>query len=183
MLFVPATALPPPDLRFAAAADQGVTQIQIDRVFMENKFEMDPYEELKIVQDVITTQEELCFRVYSWAAGFITALTIGFFHERVDIPTLIYSIVGIVIVIGFYIVGRHHWHTFSSAVVRSRQIEDAINDGSYSKFRMNSVLKDDKCIEYFGGYKLWAPYLVLLLIVLVCSSSSFLSRLTICVTS
>ncbi|CAA0113374.1 Uncharacterised protein [BD1-7 clade bacterium] len=24
MLFVPATALPPPDLRFAAAADQGV---------------------------------------------------------------------------------------------------------------------------------------------------------------
>ncbi|WP_194868944.1 hypothetical protein [Pseudoalteromonas sp. PPB1] len=107
----------------------------------EEPKELDPIEEIKIVQDIIITQEQFCFKVFSWAAGFITALTLGLFHNSVSIPYFLYIACGLTIVFGFYIVGRHHWHTFSSAIERSRQIESAINAGSYNSFKLNHVLE------------------------------------------
>lgn len=124
-------------------------------------------DELKIVQDIITTQEELCFKVYSWAVGFVTAFTIGLFHSSISIPSYAYMICGLIIVAGLFVVARHHWHTYSSAVVRSKQIESEINAGTYSKVQINYVLATDKSIGIFGGYKLWLPYLVLSAVLVV----------------
>ncbi|QPB82384.1 hypothetical protein CWC22_005040 [Pseudoalteromonas rubra] len=133
----------------------------------EEPKELDPIEEIKIVQDIIITQEQFCFKVFSWAAGFITALTLGLFHNSVNIPYFLYIACGLTIVFGFYIVGRHHWHTFSSAIERSRQIESAINAGSYNSFKLNHVLENDKSMGILGGYKLWLPYLILSIVVVV----------------
>lgn len=126
-----------------------------------------PMDELKIVQDIITTQEELCFKVFSWAVGFVTAFTIGLFHKSINIPSFAYMACGLIIVSGLFIVARHHWHTYLSAVIRSRQIESEINDETYSKVQINHVLRTDKSIGIFGGYKLWLPYLVLSSVVVV----------------
>ena len=123
--------------------------------------ELNPVDELKIVQDIIAAQEQLYFRVYGWAVGIITAFTIALFHKGVHIPSLVYIIFGLVTVCGFFIVARHHWHTFTSAVKRSRQIEDEINDGTYAKIKFNHVLKTNLDVGIFGEYKLWVPYTVL----------------------
>jgi hypothetical protein len=124
-------------------------------------------DELKIVQDIITTQEELCFKVFSWAVGFVTAFTIGLFHISINIPSYVYIACGLILISGLFVVARHHWHTYSSAVVRSSQIESEINSGEYSKVQINHVLRTDKSIGVFGGYKLWLPYLVLSSVVIV----------------
>jgi len=123
-------------------------------------------DELKIVQDIITTQEELSFKVYSWAVGFVSAFTIGLFHKSIELPAELFIICGLIIIFGFYIVARHYWHTYSSAVIRSREIEELINTKSYKTVKINYVLKYDKSIGLFGGYKLWLPYLILCIIVL-----------------
>ena len=125
------------------------------------EFKIDPMDELKIVQDIITTQEELCFKVFSWAVGLVTALTIGMFHKSIEISSYMYVGCGITIVLGFYIVARHHWHTFSSAVVRSNEIEKEIKNNTYQGVKINYVLNTDQSVGLFGGYKLWLPYLVL----------------------
>jgi len=130
------------------------------------EIKIDPMDEFKIVQDIITTQEQLCFKVFSWAVGLVTALTIGMFHKSIDIHPYMYVGCGVIVVLGFYIVARHHWHTFSSAVVRSREIEEEINTNTYQGLKINHVLKTDKSIGLIGGYKLWVPYLVLSLVLI-----------------
>ncbi len=53
---------------------------------MTNEVPQSAFNELNIVQSIITTQEELVFKVGSWAIGLITALTIALFNRETLLP-------------------------------------------------------------------------------------------------
>lgn len=127
----------------------------------------DPIEELKIAQDVITHQETLTFKVFSWTVGIVTALTIGLFHERVEINGWVYMSTGLVTISTFLLVAREHWGTFYVAIRRSGIIEKEIKNNSYSGFSLNKELSDAKKINILKVPRLYLPYLALAIIVLV----------------
>lgn len=128
---------------------------------------MNPLDELKLVQDIITTQEELCFKIISWAIGLITALTIGFFHKSVDINSLIYIISGCIIILGCFLVARNHWVTFYRAVSRSRKIEEEIKNNTYTRVKINKALRTEDDLDFFIYYRFYGPYLMLVILVIV----------------
>jgi len=136
-------------------------------------------DELKIVQDIITTQEELCFKVFSWACGLVTALTIGLFHSSINLSIPVYVLCGLITTVGFFTVARYHWRTYLSAVVRSRQIENEINSNTYQGIKINNVLKANKSIVWFGGYKLYLPYIILSLVVIIASAYNYFQQVNL----
>lgn len=135
--------------------------------FKERVKPMDPLDELKIVQDVITKQEELCFKVFSWAIGLITALTIGFFHNSVKINPWVYMICGFTIIVGYFLVARYHWVTFFQAVTRSCDIEEEIKTDNYKRVKINETLKAGNDLNFFINYRFYGPYAILIIIVIV----------------
>ena len=141
----------------------------------EKIFKFDPAEELKLAQQVVTTQEILCFRIFGWAIGIVTALTIGFFHESVKLDPVVYMPSGIIMVCVFYWVARRHWSIFYSATMRSHEIENEINTNSYLKFKLNeslTIYKDD--ISPYESIRHILPYIALGLIIFICGISKIL---------
>lgn len=126
-----------------------------------------PMDELKLVQDIITAQENLCFKIFGWAIGIITAFTIGFHHKSVDFPPYIYIASGLFSIIAFFCVSRYHWITFAKAIERSYEIEKEMKDATYKSVRINETLRKDSELGLFVHYRLWLPYFVLVLIVIL----------------
>lgn len=136
---------------------------------------MNPLDELKIIQDIITKQEELCFKVFSWAIGLVTALTIGFFHKSVEINPCVYMTCGFTIIVGYFLVARYHWVTFSQAVTRSCGIEEEIKNDNYKRVKINETLKAGNDLNFFIHYRFYGPYAILIIIVLLSGISALVS--------
>lgn len=124
-------------------------------------------DELKLTQDLINYQENLHFRVFGWAIGIVTTLTIGFFHKSVDLHPIAYMVCGMVSISIFFWVAKRHWMIFYAAIVRSRNIEDELAHGEYTEFKLNRSLSIDMSkIKLNNRMRLYAPYLALYIIVI-----------------
>lgn len=122
---------------------------------------IEPKDELELTQKIITAQEELCFKIFSWALGLITALTIGAAHKSVVINKWLYLISGLFIVITLFLVAIRHWITLRKAVIRLSEIETEVKNKTYSRYKINEALKK----KYESGtrlsFRFYGPYLML----------------------
>ncbi|WP_215396932.1 hypothetical protein [Rheinheimera oceanensis] len=125
----------------------------------------DAKDELKLTQEIITTQELLCFKIFSWAMGLITALTIGAAHKRVDIDIWLYLFAGLFITFTFFNVAKSHWVAFQKAVSHSEKIEASLISNSYGSYGINKTLRDDS-VDVKLTFRFYGPYLVLVAIVI-----------------
>lgn len=133
-------------------------------------------EEIKLAQDLINTQENLHFKVFSWAIGVITALTIGFFHNNIDMHPAVYMTLGITVILIFNWVAKRHWNLFYCAAARSYDIELEVENDNYSGIKLNRSLNaHEKDIELKHRMRLYAPYLALSVVVLLSGLPKLLS--------
>ena len=125
--------------------------------------------ELDLTQKIINAQEDFCFRIFSWALGLVTALTIGSAHESIDISRPLYLISGLFIVVVLCSVARCHWLTLKNAMSRSFEIETEVQKDIYSGPKVNESLKKT-CVERLSVSKrFFGPYIVLFFIVIASS--------------
>ncbi|RCW61942.1 hypothetical protein DET61_1384 [Marinobacter nauticus] len=127
---------------------------------------IEPKDELELTQKIITAQEELCFKIFSWALGLITALTIGAAHKSVVINNWLYLASGLFIVFTLFMVAKRHWLTMRKAVIRSSEIENEVKNSAYSCYKINEALKKNYEGATHLSFRFYGPYLMLSGIVL-----------------
>jgi hypothetical protein len=136
----------------------------------------DAIEELKIVQDLINCQENLHFKVFGWAIGIITAMTIGFFHETVKIPTFTYMTSGFICTGMFFWVASRHWIIFFGAAERSKKIEKELIDGTYQGIQIHPEIKIKmSTIDWVHRKRIIYPYLALAAVIVISGVSKHIN--------
>ncbi len=132
---------------------------------MCDELKVSAYDELSLVQSIISAQEEICFKYFGWALGLITVLSIGFAHKSVLISPCAYFSSSMGMLISCFLAAKVHWDAHQRAIDRSQKIEEEIKKGKYGGFKINSSLKEKST----GKLKLrfYLPYLGLALVVIL----------------
>lgn len=82
-----------------------------------------PTKEWAIIQDIINRQEATCESIFNWCLGLVTAITIGYFHDRIEISGATYLCVSLIVIVGCFLKARPHWISLRLACKRSLQVE------------------------------------------------------------
>lgn len=137
--------------------------------------DLNPMEEMKLAQDIISKQEDFTFKVFSWAIGMITALTLGFYHTSIRINEWVYMLSGFVIIIVFFLVAKKHWATFYNAIKRSEKIETEMKNDNYAGVKLNEELKTGDAFSITKHPRFYLPYVALILLVLISGAGKIMS--------
>ena len=129
--------------------------------------EMIALEELKLVQSIIHTQEQMRFKVVGWCIATITGLSVAYLSEKLDLPHTSYFVLSILIILIFLWLDTVHRVAVDRAIMRSGEIEKALRgEAEYDGPKIGESLSLKNGILYqlrsLKNVRVYGPYLALL---------------------
>lgn len=135
-------------------------------------------EELKIFQDVIYGQEEIRFKIKSWAFALISAISIAFLSKKTNFSSVEYLFISVGILFLFFWTDAIHRVAQDRSQKRTFDIECFLRgETEYDGPKVNiSLSRADTIKELLRSAKhvrVYFPYLVLLFIIFGISASGY----------
>lgn len=133
------------------------------------------FEELKALQNIISSQEETRAKVKNWAVGLISAISVAFLTQKASFSRKGYFVISIGITILFLWLDVVHRVAQNRAIQRSNEVERILREeADYDGPKIGATLAVANTlreqIRALNNIRLYIPYIVLIIIVIVITS-------------
>lgn len=139
---------------------------------MENPKEFLPLEELKILQDIASRQEELRVKIRGWCIALLTALSVAALSQEIRISSGQFFFFGCVILVLFLWLDALYRVAQDRAFDRAKVVESVLRgEVNYDGPRIRDSLSEPNSLEgqikSLRNVRVYSPYAILLIIVTI----------------
>ncbi len=128
-------------------------------------------EELKLVQAIINTQEQIRLKIMGWGVATVSAISVAYLSEKLDLPSNSYLALSLVIIGIFLWLDTVHRVAVDRAIERSGEIEECLRkEATYDGPKIGKSISVKNGIPYqlrsLKNVRVYGPYLALCFAVL-----------------